>query len=188
MTDRKRIAAIHEAAHAVAHVLLARELGMDPEGSLRRIVLVSDGTGPVPAGHGFTDSDKLLTRQMQSVAASGNPKTVVDVLPAVSARVAEGLAGAVAEAHCSKQSVLAVLTQGTGTEDWAEIQRWLKFAQLSGDRADAFVAQAKLKAEMLVLSPGGWSAVLALAEALLVKNDISGREAIVIIDDAIAEG
>lgn len=180
-----QIAAVHEASHGFVHIMLAREFGMNPAVSLRRLVLRSDGSGIVPAGNGFIDADKYQTDEMRRVAQTGNVKTSVNALPAVIARVAEGVAGSIGEARYTNQSFMPILTQGSGVEDWKEIQRWLGGFGIQKEAQTRYFDRAVRHADSLLQKPRAWQAVLALAEALLAKNEVSGTEAVEVVDRAM---
>ena len=131
------------------------------------------------------DADKYQTEEMRRVAQTGNVNTSVNVLPTVIARVAEGVAGSIGEARYRNLSFMPILTQGSGAEDWNEIQRWLgAFGIAEGDRARHF-EQAVRYADMLLQRPRAWQAVLALADALLLKNEVSGAEAVEVVDQVM---
>ena len=178
-----QVAAVHEASHGYVHIMLAREFGMNPAVSLRRLVLRSDGSGIVPAGNGFIDADKYETEEMRRVAQTGNVKTNVNVLPAVIARVVEGVAGSIGEARYTNQSFMPILTRGSGAEDWNEIQRWLGVFGIQDK--DRYFEQAVRHADTLFGKPRAWEAVLSLADVLLAKNEISGAEAVEVVDRAM---
>ena len=179
------ITAVHEASHGFVHIMLAREFGMNPAVSLRRLVLRSDGSGIVPTGRGFIDAEQYQTDEMRRVAQSGNVTASVNVLPSVIARVAEGVAGSMGEARYTNRPFMSILTHGSGVEDWKEMQRYLEsFGIPEADRT-RHIEQAVRCAETLLKKPRAWEVVLALAAALLEKSELSGAEAAQIVDQTM---
>ena len=122
---------------------------------------------------------------MRRVAQSGNVKTNVNALSAVIARVVEGVAGSIGEANYTNQFFMPILTRGSGVEDWNEIQRWLEQFGIQEKDRTRYFEQAVRHADTLFRKPRAWQAVLSLADVLLAKNEISGAEAVEVVDRAM---
>jgi hypothetical protein len=197
------IAAVHEAAHAVAMVLTIGELGYGIREAITHIEMHPDRSG-VTCKHMFSrdieegsaefkrayisergtpfgaDVHSFLTQIVQCGRAAG-----ANIDRWFRARTLNAISGSIAEAIYSDRSFYQVWLSDHAMSDRLRVAEDVSLADMPAEQVtEVFDRMAALSAHIM-LKPSVWTAVLKLAKALPLVGRMSGWKAVSCIASAI---
>jgi hypothetical protein len=189
--NAQRYTAVHEAGHAVASWHLQQLLERDWCQFDRVFIRTSDEVAASP----YIDSRGRAVQcdGMLEGAPYYNPGVFSplsgppDLLPLhrqnMEAEVMTSLAGPIAEARFLKCSLAAVYLRGGGG-DYDIAKQCVADFEREANVSEAF---GKLEQRSRTIVRHRWSAVLVLADQLVVRRSLTGPEAVAVIESAIAK-
>lgn len=189
--NAQRYTAVHEAGHAVAswHVqqLLRRHWCQFDRVFIRTSDEVAASPYVDPRGRavqcdGMLEGPSYYTPGVFN-PLSGPPDLLSLHRQNMEAEVMTSLAGPIAEARFLKCSLVEVYLVGGG-EDYDMVKRCLADFEREVNVSEAF---GKLEQRSRTIVRHRWSAVLALADELLVRRSLTGPEAVAVIEAAVGK-
>jgi hypothetical protein len=185
-----RVTATHEAGHAVARVLTAKDFGLDEADAVHHIEIglanaygeSRDGSAMLLSGavtYGPTLSAQLqqffylLNKDVprDQVCENHIIKAVqvaeadgVDISDWLRARMLISVFGAAAEARYSGSDILAIWNDYAAEGDVQTAKTDGSYAGLSPSQTDDFIAEAINRAQYLISQPDVWAAVTSVAD------------------------
>jgi hypothetical protein len=201
------LTAVHEAGHAVARYIVANEMGIPQEKCIDRIVMeqrifsTQDGVTWVSEAVTY---GPLFSRDIQAVITRGKPPAPpsddeiiqfvwqaklegADVRTWLNAKALVIIMGPLAEACATGQAIENVLLSNASRGDLEDLSRYCKWAAITEDDAGKVLADAIQRGIELTRQPRISTAIHRAAQQLIGKSEISGKEIVAVIEQAISE-
>jgi hypothetical protein len=180
-----RVTAIHEAGHVIGYWYVGqyvRAAHVQDTANLKAGAVFVDGRGRQVRGHGLTEGGNYATNTLLLAPIEAFPEESKDGIYQGARRdIIANLAGPIAEAKFSKQSLFSVLLSG-GAEDWGQseaIADKLPEGRRVLDEAEAIARR---------IIGRYWETVHAIADALQSRRTVEMEDLEGIIKDATGQG